>query len=252
VRQCVIPIALGLIPAAVQADTNSLFTGTFTNEEQVYFDGEAKRPAPPWLSMNVTQQGDVLTFIEADAFGKTQSEPHTATIRRENGLTIFDDGKCQQIFRAEGKRLIADGTRGTCSSMKMMTAITPFAITITLPDGRATQLRRARPVTCWVSILKDKPKADGSEDWYFERSVALHDQGGRAQVGGGDTGAQAVVIRVRNVTWDTGSTNKPALTLYVHKPEKPARAEAYSWAAPNSSLLGVNLRWVQAGCGIGS
>jgi hypothetical protein len=251
VRNCMIPIILCLLSSAAHADASSLFTGTFTNEEQVYFDGEAKRPAPPWLSTKIAQEGNVLTITETDAFGKAQSASQIATIRRDGSLTILDDGKCQQIFRTKAKRLVADSARGTCSGQKMITGITPFAITLTLPDGRTTRLRRARPVTCWVSVLKDKPKADGSEDWYFERGVALHDQGGRAQVGGGDTGAQAVVIRIRNVTWDTGSTNKPALTLYVHKPEKPARAEAYSWAAPNSSLLGVNLRWVQAGCGIG-
>ena len=123
-------------------------------------------------------------------------------------------------------------------------------VTFTMRDGRTTELRRARPVSCWVAIRKEKPKADGSEDWYFQSGVKLHDQGGRAIVGGGDTGAQAVMIRVRNVTWDKGSTNAPVVSLYVHKPENWDRAESYSWAAPDSARVGINLRWMQTGCAI--
>jgi hypothetical protein len=119
-----------------------------------------------------------------------------------------------------------------------------------LPDGKVTELRRARPVTCWVAIRKDKPKADGSEDWYFAHDVKLHDQGGRALVGGFDTGAEPVMIRVRNVTWDKGSTNAPVISLYIHKPENWDKAESYSWAAPDSGRVGINLRWVQTGCAI--
>ena len=67
----------------------------------------------------------------------------------------------------------------------------------------------------------------------------------------GDSGAQAVMIRVRNVTWDTGSTNAPVVALYVHKPDKWEKAESYSWSAPDSARVGINLRWVQTGCTIG-
>ena len=70
-------------------------------------------------------------------------------------------------------------------------------------------------------------------------------------MGGGDSGAQAVMIRVRNVTWDTGSTNAPVVALYVHKPDKWEKAESYSWSAPDSARVGINLRWVQTGCTIG-
>jgi hypothetical protein len=123
---------------------------------------------------------------------------------------------------------------------------------MTYPDGRVAELRRARPVNCWVSIRKGRPKADGSDDWFFDRGVLLHDQGGRALVGAGQPDVEPVVIRMRRVTWDKGSTNKPALTLYIHKAENPQRAESYSWAAPDSTLVGINLRWVQSGCAIGA
>lgn len=240
--------AIGAAPKiAAPAD---ILSGTYTNEEQVYFDKEASRKAPAWFSMRIHAEGDDMLIEEPDAFGVTQSEPHRMKVVQKGKLTIFDDGNCKRLYIQKNGGLLANGVRGTCRAPSTMTAITPFAITLTFPDGNVTQLRRARPVTCWVAILKDKPKPDGTEDWYFKSAVMLHDQGGRARIGGGDTGAQPVIIRVRNVTWDQGSTNAPVVTLYVHKPEKPDHAEAYSWAAPDSSRVGINLRWVQSGCSI--
>lgn len=184
--------------------------GIYTNEEEVYFDELARRPAAPWMSYKVMvtdDHKDAMTPI--DAFSKSIKD-----------RIAFSD----------------------------FSSPNPDRIKLTLPDGKVTELRRARPVTCWVSIRKDTPKPDGSEDWYFQSGVKLHDQGGRAIVGGGDTGVQPVMIRVRNVTWDTGSTNAPVVALYIHKPENWSHAESYSWAAPDSARVGINLRWVQTGC----
>jgi hypothetical protein len=187
--------------------------GIYTNEEEVYFDVLAKRPAAQWLSFTVEKypEGEVVTFV--DAFGKP---------------------------------LLIAPARHTYTLMHKQAGRIQF----TSENGKTTELRRARPVSCWVAIRKDKPKEDGSEDWYFARDVKLHDQGGRAIVGGGDSGAQTVMIRVRNVTWDKGSTNAPVVSLYIHKPENWDKAESYSWAAPDSARVGINLRWVQTGCAI--
>jgi hypothetical protein len=195
--------ALGL--GCCAAAPAPLASGLYTNEEQVYFDKEAKHPAPPWTAIRV--EADVVTPV--DAYGV----PVVGSI---NAAQLRMVGKDRAELR--------------------------FA------DGQKSELRRARQVTCWVAVRKDKAKADGGEDWLFQSGVKLHDQGGRARVGGGDSGAQPVIIRVRNVTWDKGSTNSPVITLYIHKPENPDRAESYSWAAPDSSRIGINLRWVQAGC----
>jgi hypothetical protein len=116
-------------------------------------------------------------------------------------------------------------------------------------DGTITTLRRARPVTCWGSVPKTTKKPDGTDDWYFIRGIKLHDQGGRVQFGGGDTGAPPVVIRMRNVIWPSGPS-QPSLVLYVHKPETPDHAESYSWADPGAKRIGINLRWMQASCTI--
>jgi hypothetical protein len=190
---------------------NDIEPGIYTNEEEVYFDTLAKRSAARWVSIIVEPRTDGSHVTLVDAFGEPLVEPWALS-----GIEAGQQGRLK----------------------------------FTLPDGKATELRRARPVSCWVAIRKEKPKDDGSDDWYFARDVKLHDQGGRAIVGGDDTGAQPVMIRVRNVTWDKGSTNAPVVSLYVHKPDQWDKAEAYSWAAPDSARVGINLRWVQAGCAI--
>jgi len=109
-----------------------------------------------------------------------------------------------------------------------------------------SELRQARPMSCWVSVRKFAGKPNGDADWTFSNNLRIFDQGGRVLVAG-DGLAPDVTIRVRNVTWARGSRNKPALVLYMHK-EDPVRAESYSWAAPDANLIGINLRWVQASC----
>lgn len=121
-------------------------------------------------------------------------------------------------------------------------------LTLTFADGGTRALRRARPVTCWGSALKDQRKPDGSEDWTFVRGLKMHDQGGRVAFGGGD-GSKPVVLRMRNVVWPSGP-NRPSLVLYVHTPNQPDHAVSYSWADPEAKRIGINLRWMQASCTI--
>ena len=206
-----VSIAIAL-PASAGEKQTGIAPGIYSNEEQVYFDKEAKRAAPPWLSISVTRAGRAVKAEAIDAFGKPVA--------------------------------------GAIDSAALTSSAIPGRLDYRFPGGQTTELRLARAITCWVAVRKDKAKADGSEDWYFQRGVKLHDQGGRAQVGGEQTGAQPVIVRLRNVTWDVGSTNHPVLTLYMHKPENPDHAESYSWAAPDSERIGINLRWVQSGCSV--
>lgn len=111
-----------------------------------------------------------------------------------------------------------------------------------------SELRRARIFSCWMSARKFAGKPNGSADWTFTRGLTTFDQGGRVRVSGAGE-APDVTFRLRNVTWAKGSRNRPSLVLYVHK-EDPDRAESYSWASPDASLIGINLRWVQGSCGL--
>ena len=113
-------------------------------------------------------------------------------------------------------------------------------------NWRESEIRQAREWFCWISVRKFAGKPDGSDDWTFQRNLANFDQGGRIFMPGNGE-APDVSIRLRNVTWAKGSRNKPSLVLYVHK-DDPVRAESYSWAAPEATMIGINLRWVQASC----
>ena len=109
----------------------------------------------------------------------------------------------------------------------------------------ASELRRASRFSCWISARKFAGKADGTPQWTFQRGQTF-DQGGRiAFPGGGE--APDFSIRLRNVTWAKGSSNKPSLVLYIHK-EDPARAVSYAWASPDADFVGINLRWMQGSC----
>lgn len=109
-----------------------------------------------------------------------------------------------------------------------------------------SEIRRARAFNCWVSVRKFAAKPDGTPDWTFTGDLENFDQGGRVTVSGEGV-APDVAIRLRNVTWAKDSRNKPSLVLYAHK-DDPERAESYGWASPDASLVGINLRWMQASC----
>jgi hypothetical protein len=199
--------------------------GIYTNEEQVYFDKEAGR-ITPWVGVTISETQPTTDSIGVkvkliDAFG--QMLPEDFTEAAQNG--IWEN----------------EGTEQGTLKIKM---------------GRDTiLLRRARPATCWAAIPKDKTKTDGSPDWFFQRDIKIFDQGGRARIGGGDTGAPELVIRMRNVIWPASAdgkpnNNRPSMVLYIHKPDRPDSAESYVWADPGAARIGINLRWMQASCTI--
>jgi hypothetical protein len=208
-----------LVPYQAEARSSPWQVGVYTNEEQVYFEKEAGRTPPEWFSVRVFYTDDGLHFSPLDSFGKPSGLKELTKQLSENGQVLHSGG-------------------------------------IRFRSGKiAYMLRKARPASCWVAIRKDKLKADGKEDWSFEKDLKLHDQGGRARAGGAATGAQPLIIRMRNVVWPdnkdgTPSTNRPSLVLYVHKPDEPDRAESYVWADPGATRIGINLRWMQASCTI--
>lgn len=203
----------GALADVVNSPSTPRVPGIYSNEEQVYFGKEEKGYVPPLVFLQVDDQ---LRITIVDAFGKASTE------------------------HGPGVAIIAASAEG---------------LNARLADNSFLDLRRARPATCWTAIPKKQPKPDGTPDWHFVRDVKLHDQGGRALVGGGDSGADPLVIRMRNVVWPPSAdgkpaTNKPSIVLYIHKPDQPDRAESYVWADPGAARIGINLRWMQASCGI--
>jgi hypothetical protein len=206
-------LLLAPLPAqALTADPALPAPGFYTNEEDAYFTAERGDAAPPWTGVEIAARPDGPQWRRIDRFGAPLGD-------WDSGPLL--GGKA----RLEGDRLVLSDA-----------------------GGGGTILQRGRPFTCWMSIRKEAPKADGSADWTFDRGLKTHDQGGRVRAGGGASGAAEAIIRLRNVVWPAPSTNKPSLVLYVFRPDDPDRAVSYSWADPDAKLVGINLRWMQASC----
>jgi hypothetical protein len=205
-------IALPLLIAA-SPQPATIEPGIYTNEEQVYFEKDAGRAPPPYVAFDLPAGKPAKTVALIDSFG----EP--------TGKSI----DARSIVSASGGRVV-----------------------VTLSGGQTTELRRARPVTCWAAVRKEKPKADGSPDWHFAQNVKLHDQGGRAWLGKDAADARPAIIRMRYVTWagSRSASNRPSLVLYVHTPDQPDSAVSYAWADEGAARVGINLRWMQASCTI--
>jgi hypothetical protein len=244
-------LAAALVAQAAQADeVEDLLFGTFSNEEQVYFDKDSGTKPPPWFSLRIGPATSGALVEEIDAFGVADSEGHAVQIKMNGEKAVLDYGKCQRFYGKSGDALVATGATGNCAAPATMTRIGPEGITLRYPDGKTSLLRRARAVTCWSAIPKEAKKADGSTDWFFARDVKIHDQGGRAMIGKDAAGVKPVVIRMRNVVWPAGNSNRPSLVLYVHMPDEPDKAVSYVWADPDAARIGINLRWMQASCTI--
>jgi hypothetical protein len=83
-------------------------------------------------------------------------------------------------------------------------------------------------------------------DWYFQRGVLLHDQGGTAVISTDENPARQIALKLRRVEWPSGP-NRPSLTLYVIE-QGSDRAVSYAWGEYDAERLGINLRWLQASC----
>lgn len=237
-------VLLSLTSPVFAQPVDPLAFGTFTNEEQVYFEGEAGRAPPPWTGATIAAQGDGLVWQTIDRFGTVIGRE--AVEVKAGTWTIGNCTLATQPGEA-GAMGFAPADKG-CDQRPLPVRIDTQGMTLRLADGRETRLLRARPFTCCMSVKRDAVKPDGSEDWLFRSGMQTHDQGGRLRLGGGDSGAPEAIVRIRNVVWPRPSSNRPAIVLYVFTPDDMNRAVAYGWADPGAVRVGINQRWMQASC----
>lgn len=139
----------------------------------------------------------------------------------------------------------------TNSTVRLAISDTEFWIVARSETNRQeARFRRARSFSCWASILRGAEHGDsgqGSDDWWFQSDIAIHDQGGVAILRTDETPAQKIKLLLRDVEWTYGM-NRPSLVLYIHEDAEDARAISYAWAAAGANRIGINLRWLQASC----
>jgi len=245
-----LPALLIGVASPALAQPAPMAQGIFTNEEQVYFDGEAGRTPPPWTGVRIDPgEGSALVWQTIDRFGAVlASVPVVASADRWR----IDDCTLGLTGSSDGAMTFSPQSKG-CAGAAVPLRIDGAGMTLRLPDGSTTLLRRARPFTCWLTVKRDAAGSSGAtseknEDWLFKSNMRTHDQGGRLRLGGGDSGAPEAIIRIRNVVWPEPTRNRPSLVLYVFTPDDTNRAVAYGWADPGAVRVGINQRWMQASC----
>lgn len=216
---------------------------------------------------------DIFAPADAGPLRGAHRNPALAETLTAEALTPLPDG-CAVYWRRQENQFIGSTRRGACrirSSRSGRTIIVEDDLVLTadaiwIQDravdtrgrhvygnraGVAHRLRRVRPFECWVSVLRGARHGDSGmgaadADWFFQRGVLLHDQGGAAVVTTDESPARRLTLKLRRVEWPYGA-NRPSLTLYVME-EGGDRAVSYAWGEYDAERLGINLRWMQASC----
>jgi hypothetical protein len=112
------------------------------------------------------------------------------------------------------------------------------------PGNVPYKLRRASYFSCWVAFLKDEE----NDDWDSFRDVRIHDQGGIAEFTTTHAEPREYRLQLMQTIFPAG-TWSDVLELFVYE-KGNEKALSYTWTAIDSERIGINLRWMQAGCAV--
>ena len=107
-------------------------------------------------------------------------------------------------------------------------------------DGKGSHMKRARIFDCWSVLRKSEDKKDG---WQVSRANRVHDQGGRFNITYED---KSYDISLSQLVY-SGEKTRDILKLGLHKAGESGTF-TYIWTAPDTSNIGINLSYIQAGC----
>lgn len=110
------------------------------------------------------------------------------------------------------------------------------------PAGSPYKLRKVRYFECSSAV---QPLVEDQE-WDVWHGLVLHDQGGVVHLEPAGGGAWRYRFELYQAVYE-GASRVPVLELSVFEPGSE-RSIAYSWSSPDSSRLGINLRFLQVGC----
>jgi len=171
--------------------------------------------------------------------------------RREGDAFIgsMKAGACRIPSRASGKTItVMDDLKLTANEIWISDRATDDsgAIVFGHPKGVPHKLTRAVSYTCYTTIKKaGAPEETSSADHYFIfRGLQLHDQGQILPLVT-DGAPQKYSLELAELTYASSGTR--VLKLAIYEVGKP-RAISYSWTAPGAARIGINLRFLEAGC----
>ena len=264
-------------PAYLKKDLQELtdlFAGRWDNDRHVFFaedagmPGENISPRQHLIIQPIESDDDnSLSFAAKRKIGDAEiTLTHTFSISSDNLAieqnTVGPNGEtCQFSWRRGAGGFEAQGGEGCnwmfappgdTSDISVHMNLSPNEIWVQSKrneDVNEARFRRARPFSCWVSVLRGETHGttgENNSDWFFQRGVMLHDQYGEAIVETDESPPRKISLRLRNVDWPYGR-NRPSLTLYIHEAGND-RAVSYAWAEYDAGRIGINLRWIQASC----
>jgi hypothetical protein len=117
--------------------------------------------------------------------------------------------------------------------------------------GRATPQvnRKVRRFSGWMGVRRSRvdPAYGGDvsgDEMFFDGKVNIHNEGGRVSLLDDDGRPTGFAIELAQLTYQ--NTRVPILKLGIID-ETSGETLSYTWAATDSSRIGINLRWFQAG-----
>ncbi|QJB69880.1 hypothetical protein [Parasphingorhabdus halotolerans] len=75
-----------------------LLSGIFSNEEHVYFEKDAGRDTPPWMSFNISHQDGEWAIVHIDAFGAETGKRENVRITNGEPRAILTVENCARNF----------------------------------------------------------------------------------------------------------------------------------------------------------
>ena len=79
------------------------------------------------------------------------------------------------------------------------------------------------------------------------RGITLHDQGGHVEIVTDDAEPRTYRLELEQRVY-SGERRVEVLKLAVYGEDDDEKSLAYTWSEPESTNIGMNLRWFQAGC----
>ena len=216
--------------------------GEFDNAEQWYFAQEQKVALPPRIHAAVTAVGAhafrIVHSADNDPTKVIDDRTFTASVDAATGGLKLTAPGCEIRLKRQANQFVGGTEAGQCGDR----ASRAMVITDREVHRGPIRLQRAQMWTCWMAV----PRSETPGDWFFAPGLKLSDQGGEVFVTSDGPSPQGIGYRLRQVDWPTGA-NQNALTLYVLRKGED-RAAGYSWANPEATRIGVNLRWMQGSC----
>ena len=177
------------------------------------------------------------------------SRPGCEVFWRHNG-EYFDgtmkDQACHFYSERMGKELyITDTLRLTASEIWIGDKATDADGNYVFGRDKPHVNRKVQRYSGWMGVRKDRvdPEHDG-DDMYFKGNFTIHNEGGRQSILDDEGNPTGFGIELAQLTYQ--NTRVPILKLGIID-ETTGETINYSWAATDSSRIGINLRWFQAG-----